>query len=99
MQQEIRRQLAEHNAHHGMEMCSLFLYVLHKEFGFGEKRLRRYFDAFKPALDELTERYSMSDPGDDIWLATRKLREECGVDIAEWEKEDAEKVVKFEEEL
>lgn len=83
MRQEIRRQLAEYNAHNGLETCSLVLYVLHEEFGFGEKRLKRFYDAFKPAIDEMTERYCMHDPGDDVWLATRKLRE-AGIDIEVW---------------
>lgn len=90
MQQEIRRQIAEYNEHNGLETCSLVLYVLHKEFGFGEKRLKRFYDSFKPAIEEMTERYSMNEPGDDVWLATRVLREECGIDIKAWVKEEEE---------
>ena len=59
------------------------LWVLHEEFGFGEKRLRRFRDIFLPALKDLTEHYDMGDL-DRAWLCKQKLLDD-GIDIGSWE--------------
>lgn len=86
MELEIQRQLAEYDKKRLVEIDALILWVLHKEFGFGPKRLRRYYDAFRDAIDGLVNRYQM-EKDDDIWLCTQMLKR-IGVDVEEWHKED-----------
>lgn len=82
MDREIRRQLAEYNEKNDTEIDSMVLYILHNEFGFGEKRLKRFHDSFIEELKNLQERYLMED-ADIPWLCTRKLKD-AGIDISKW---------------
>ena len=82
MDMEIRRQLAEYNDKNDAEIDSMVLYILHKEFGFGEKRLKQFHDSFVIELKNLQDRYLMEDV-DIPWLCTRKLKD-AGIDISKW---------------
>ncbi len=82
---EIQRQLAEHTQKHEAEFDAMILWELHIQLGWGEKRLRKFFDAFGDAVDALVKRYEL-DSSDDVWLCTHKLKE-IGVDIERWEAE------------
>lgn len=84
MNMEIQKQIAEYDRKNIMEMDSIVLWQLHEQFGFGPKRLKRFFDNFIPAMEELVERYEMED-SDQIWLCTHKLKE-YGIDIEEWSR-------------
>ena len=86
MDMEIRRELAEFERKHMNEMSALVLYALHEVFGFGPKRLKQFFDYFDSALEDLLKRYEMEDT-DEVWLCTYKLKNECRIDIEEWEKQ------------
>lgn len=88
MEMEIQKQLAEYDRKHANELDALILWLLHEEFGFGKKRLRRFYDRFGPALDELVGRYELDDD-DKVWLCTRKLKEQ-GIDISQWRRENGE---------
>lgn len=79
--------ISEMNEQNLEELDAMVLYILHSEFGFGEKRLRRFFDNFNKGLRDLGERYAMNEYDERIWLCKRKLKEECGIDISKWEKE------------
>lgn len=83
---EIKKQLAEHDRKHGLEMDALILWVLHEEFNFGPIRLRKFYDSFAVAIKELIARYDLEDT-DDIWLCTRKLKDR-GIDLEAWHKEN-----------
>ena len=85
MNQEIRNQLAEYDRKNELEIDAMVLWVLHEEFGFGTKRLRRFYDAFSSAMNELVDRYVMDD-SDQPWLCRYKLKE-AGIDLEEWRKE------------
>jgi GTPase SAR1 family protein len=80
---EIRRALAEYDRKNTNEVDALFLWAVHELFGFGHDRLMKLHQTFRPALDGLCEKYEMSDPGDDVWLCTKKLKD-IGVDIEKW---------------
>ena len=86
MDKEIKRQLAEYESKHKLELQSLILWQLHEQFGFGEKRLKRFYYNFDKALDNLLNRYKLNDK-DAIWLCTLKLKE-IGIDIESWNEED-----------
>lgn len=85
MHNEIKRQLAEHDRRHAKEIDAIVLWVLRETFGFGEKRLRKYFDEFGRQLNRLIEYYSMGED-DEAWLCSRKLKE-AGIDLEKWEAE------------
>lgn len=85
MHNEIKRQLAEHDCRHAKEIDAIVLWVLREIFGFGEKRLRKYFDEFGRQLNRLIEYYSMGED-DEAWLCSRKLKE-AGIDFEKWEAE------------
>ena len=89
MNLEIQRQLAEYDKKHATEIDALILWVLHSEFGFGEKRLRRFYDRFNKAIAELLERYVMEE-NDKVWLCTYLLKQ-YGIDLEKWREEGGEK--------
>lgn len=84
-----KKAIAEMNRDNEEELDAMVLYILHEEFGFGEKRLKRFYDRFAQGLRDLGERYDMNEYDDRLWLCQRQLRE-AGVDISKWkgEKED-----------
>lgn len=86
MDKEIKRQLAEYDFKHKIEIQALILWQLHEQFSFGEKRLKRFYYNFDKALDNLLNRYKLNDK-DAIWLCTLKLKE-IGIDIESWNEED-----------
>ena len=63
----------------------MVLWVLHEQLGWGETRLRRFYDNFAGELDALVKRYEM-DEEDKVWLCTQKLKD-YGIDIEQWDKE------------
>lgn len=71
------------------ELDAMALYILHEEFGFGEKRLKRFYERFSLGLRELGEKYQMNEYEERLWLCQRKLKE-IGIDISEWKKEKEE---------
>ena len=68
----------------GNNMDASALYALHRAFGFGKKRLRRFYDAFIEERKKLTEYYEMD--GDADYLCKVQLKK-IGVDIEAWNKE------------
>ena len=82
---KIKNQLAEFDKKHEIEIDALILWTLHEEFGFDEKRLKKFFDIFGEAIDELIKRYEFED-FDKIWICTEKLKN-YGVNLEEWEEE------------
>lgn len=82
---EIARQCAEWDSKNAIEIDAIVLWILHEKFGFGYKRLRRFFDSFATELDALVKRYEV-DSKDSIWLCTYKLKQ-YGINIEAWDKE------------
>lgn len=85
MDMEIQRQLAEYDRKHIREIDALVLWELHEQLGFGNKRLKKFYDNFSRVIEALIRRYEM-EQGDDVWLCTYKLKE-IGCDLEKWEKE------------
>lgn len=83
---EIARQLADYTQKYELEVESMVLLVLRDEFGFGEQRLRRAHKGLSKGIDDLVNRYQMTDQ-DAAWLCTYKLKEE-GFDISKWDEEE-----------
>lgn len=73
---------AEYDRKQANEFDAVILWVLHKDFGFGAVRLKRFYDQFSSGIDDLLKRYELSDI-DLCWLCTRLLLDE-GIDVAQW---------------
>lgn len=84
MEKEIRRQILEWDEKHSIDIDSSVLWVLHEGFGFGHKRLKRFWDLFIKLHKELRDYYQM-DPEDNGWICKEKLKR-MGVDVEEWYK-------------
>lgn len=82
---EARRQLADYTRRHELEIEALVIRQLRRLTGWGETRLRRFYDGFAGELDKLVERYEM-DEVDAPWLCTEELKRE-GFDVAQWYRE------------
>ena len=82
MDMEIKRQLADYSRKHIDEIDSMILWNLHEIFGFGTKRLKRFYDGFHVEMDALINRYEL-DGSDQAWLCSEKLKN-LGIDINDW---------------
>ena len=83
---EVKRQLAEYDRMHALEIEALPLWVLHNKLGWGEKRLREFHDSIRLGLLELLDRYEMDDPNGP-WLCLKKLKDK-GFDLEKWVEEE-----------
>lgn len=82
---ELDRQMAEHMRKHAIEVEAILLKRVRDKLGFGEKRLREFFDGCDDDITRLIERYELPEE-DTAWLCTRQLKEE-GFDIEQWYRE------------
>lgn len=87
IQRAAYRQLSEITDEYLVGINAMVMWTLHEHFGFGKKRLRRFWDGVLATNIELGRRYRLTDPGDEEWLYIRKLRD-IGVDIAAWRYEN-----------
>lgn len=85
MDEEIRRQILEHDEQFSVDLDSTILYVLHEQFGFGKVRLKRFYKLFLERHKELREHYQF-DASDAAWLCRTRLKEQCEVDVERWYK-------------
>lgn len=85
MNMEIQRQLAEYDRKHALEIDAMVLWALHKQFGWGKKRLRKLYNSLAGEIDALVQRYEMNEK-DEVWLCVQKLKDD-GIDIEQWDKE------------
>lgn len=85
LEKECLRQEAEYTRKYEVEIEALVLRQLHHRHGFGEKRLREFYDTFADDLMEMVEKYELGE-SDQAWLATKQLKDK-GFDIEKWHKE------------
>lgn len=85
MDMEIQRELAEYDKAHALEIDAMVLWVLKQTRDYTTEELRAFYDEFAPTFDALLERYEM-ETADGLWLCTKRLKD-CGVDIAQWDRE------------
>lgn len=84
---EINRQIAERDEQYAEDIDAMVLYTLMAHYGWKQKRLKRFWNAFLEEHKALREHYQMDAPGDNEWLAHRKLKE-IGVDVHQWYEEE-----------
>ena len=85
MRIELQKEAAEMNRKNAAEIDAVILWIMHEEFGFGHKRLKRFYDKLVKGVRELNERYE-TDYDEQVWLCTQKLLE-YGIDIQKWNEE------------
>ena len=86
MNKEIRAQMLKTDEAYYLDMDAAVLWVLRVGFGFGKKRLRRFFERFVAIHAELRKYYGLDDDDNGIWICRKQLKE-YGVDVEAWEKE------------
>lgn len=85
---EINRQLIEKDKQYAADIDAMVLYTLMTRYGWKKKRLKEFWKSFVAVHKDLREFYQMDDPGDNEWLAHRKLQE-IGVDVHQWYEDEA----------
>lgn len=89
MNLEINRQLVKKDEQYAEDIDAMVLYALMIHAGWKKKKLRKFWDDFVVIHNQLRDYYQMLEPGDNAWLAHRKLKE-IGVDIHQWYEEEKE---------
>ena len=90
MRKEINAQILRSDEQYFHDMDAAVLWALHKEFGFGAKRLRRFFDRFAVIHEDMRSYYQLDDTTN-TWLCRYLLKRDVGADVEAWEKELAQK--------
>lgn len=80
--EEFNKLLDRYNRDAAMQI----LYVLHTEFGFGQKRLQRFADLLAEMQKDMDYRYELPE-SDTPWLCEKKL-EEAGINVKALFKEE-----------
>lgn len=83
MEIEINRQIVEADRKYVDDIDAMVLYTLHAHYGWGKKRLRRFYEVFNAEHDQLVRHYEM--PDDYPWLCKEQLKH-IGVDVEEWNR-------------
>lgn len=89
--EEINKLILQRDEEYAADMDAMILYVLMTEYGFRKKRLRKFWDKFRKAHQELRDYYEMQSNRDNVWLAHRKLAD-IGVDVKAWQAEIEESI-------
>ena len=84
---EINKQLIENHKKFEDDVDYMVLYCLRKCFGFGSKRLKRYYDTFVKLNTELIKHYEMADAG--VFIARKELNQ-IGCNVEQWNSERSE---------
>lgn len=74
----MRKEIARQGKEFSTSIQTMLLWVLHKHYGFGKKRLEQFFMTFLAEYEDMCNFFET----DDVFPAEYKLRE-IGVDVAE----------------
>ena len=84
LDEKIRQQILEEHKEFADDFDYMILWVLHKHFGFGLKRLRKVYELFRQENEALTKHYESTDAG--VFIA-RKEMNAIGCNVEEWNRE------------
>ena len=87
LDEEINRQLIAKHQEFVDDADYMVMYILHRHFGFGPTRLRRFYNLFIEDHDALVKHYEMADA--DVYIA-RKEMNAIGCNIEKWNSERSE---------
>ena len=78
VREEALKQIQHERVYYTVCAIKLCLFVMHSEYGFGEKRLARLYEQMMQYMDELNARY------DDCWVAKIDAElKRAGIEIVE----------------
>lgn len=86
---EARKAVLQCEEQYRADLDAAILYFLHTKYGFGEKRLREFWDGFNALHEEMIQHY-MVESADAAWVCRDKLKQ-IGVDVVKWYEEDERK--------
>lgn len=98
---EIRRQCVEITKEYEVDLDTIPIYILHKHFGFGKKRIEQFYKLMHEEKKQMKERFasdqSATDESDIDVVAMRFFLKQDGIDVQEMydELEDSKFIVKF----
>lgn len=81
MNKEINRQIIEREQQFFLDYDCMVLWTLHTQLGFGEKRLKKFYESFTEQHKELIDYYKCDD--DSGKLCRHKLKD-IGYDVEKW---------------
>ena len=84
MEDKVNQLLVTRHREFADDVDYMILHILHKHFGFGPTRLRRFYEAFIIENEALIKRYEMSDAGTYI---ARKEMNAIGCNVEQWNNE------------
>lgn len=87
MYRELGRQIDEQI----IDLEAVMLYALSASEGYGRKRLRRFYAEFNELYFRVLEHYNYIDAEDVAFVCKTKLKQNYGIDVAEWDREEREK--------
>lgn len=90
MEIEIAKETAEWNDANLLELDAIVLWWVRRRLGFGEKRLKEFYQDFNQDVAELGSRYLLHDGEGSPFVMTQLLKDE-GFDIRAWADEVAKK--------
>lgn len=90
LKRELNRQILDFDKKYIISVNALVMWTLHEEFGFGRKRIRRFWERVVTLNRELRNRYRFDQAGEEDWLY-KKLLLDIGVDVEGWWLENSEK--------
>lgn len=85
-QKEIQNQIKAADIEYSRNFAACVLWAMHEAFGFGEKRLKKMWDAYAEMHDKLKEYYELDD-GDDVSFVCKENLKKIGVDVDAWDME------------
>lgn len=84
LDEEVNRQIIERHKEFTDDFDYMVMHLLHKHFGFGLTRLKRFYELFSEENDELIEHYEMPDGG--VYIARQEMNA-IGCNIEKWNSE------------
>lgn len=77
---EVRKQMQNETVEMDDNYDAVVLYTLHAHYGWGEKRLKDFYNAFSEEFERLKKYYSFDDNADTIFVCKYALKK-IGVDV------------------
>lgn len=86
LDEKCRQTLAEYVRMNDLEIEALIIRHLRRATGWGDTRLRRFYDGIDSDIHKLAEHYEM-ELSETPWLCVQELKQE-GFDIEQWHREN-----------
>lgn len=78
----IEKEILDYQDKFYVENTAAILWTLHITFGFGEKRLKKFWDAYFQTHDDVVKHYQLDNLGEA--MVYQELLKRMGIDIEQW---------------